>query len=73
MEVQMEMEQRMKSLEDLVKKQEGQISELNDRIKNIDDELVIIDREMNLSGKNGYPSLFDAKRILIEKGWLKKP
>jgi prefoldin subunit 5 len=72
MEAQMDIEQRVGALEDLLEKLQEQISELNRRVKNIDDELVTVDREMNFQGER-YPSLFDAKKILVEKGWLKKP
>jgi hypothetical protein len=73
MEVYMDIEQRLNDLEDLTKKQQDQIEGLEKRIYELNQELVVINDEMYFPGKNGYPSLYDTKEKLVEKGWLKKP
>ena len=69
----MEIEQRLNDLEGLIKKQQGQIEGLEKKIYELNQELVVINDEMCFPGKNGYPSLYDAKEKLVERGWLKKP
>ena len=68
----MYIEERINILEELVKKQQDQISGLSEQINQLNKELVVINDEMYFPGQNGYPSLYDTKEKLIEKGWLKK-
>jgi hypothetical protein len=69
----MDIERRLNTLEELIKKQQGQISGIDEQMDGIKQELVGIDDEMNRPGQGGYPSLFDVKQKLVELGWLKKP
>jgi flagellar hook-associated protein FlgK len=73
MEEQMDIENRLNILEELIKKQQKQISGLTEQINWLNQELVAINEEIYNPGQNGYPSLYDAKEKLVEKGWLKKP
>jgi uncharacterized coiled-coil protein SlyX len=61
----MDIEQRLNDLEEIIKNQQRQISELTSRLKHVDGELGVIDAQMNRSGENGYPSLYNVKEKLV--------
>jgi hypothetical protein len=62
----------IKRLNEIVQKQEKQITELENRLNEYNNELIVIGEELFLTSRNGYPSFYDIKQKLMENGTVKK-
>jgi hypothetical protein len=69
----MDFEMEIMNLKKVIQEQQNRVSTLEGILTDINKELVVIGEEMHFPGKDGYPSIYDIKEKLVEKGWLKKP